>query len=197
MPIAGARVQFVMSQDETGDLVDIVLKVLETSEEGYTEWVHSRTGTLVRAELEQLPWKYLGMDAMERVSEQQTMVRLVDKHELNWYVPKKPSVSVRVHDAASGERVIGIRYRVMTRPHGAVAPQPRVSFGGTLLLDAVGKVCIIAEDKLLSLCSCWPFELLHAMFTRRQGTARISAPTHSAGIHEGQPAVFAGAGSCS
>lgn len=145
LPIAGARVRFVMSQDETGDLVDIVLTVLETSEEGCTKWVHSRTGALIRAELEHLPWKYLGMDAMERVSDQQTMVRLVSEHEMNWYVPKKPSVSVRVHDAASGERVIGIRYRVMTRPHGAAAPQPRVSFGGTLLFDAAGRVCDVCE----------------------------------------------------
>jgi hypothetical protein len=81
------------------------------------------------------------MDAMERVNEQETMVRLVSKHELNWYAPRKPSISVRVHDAASGERVIGIRYRVMTRPHGAAAPQARVSFGGALMFDGIGKVC--------------------------------------------------------
>lgn len=85
--------------------------------------------------------QYLGMDAMERVSDQETMVRLINEHEMSWSVPRKPSVSVRVHDAASGERVIGIRYRVMTRPHGSVAPQPRVSFGGTLIMDAAGKVC--------------------------------------------------------
>lgn len=60
LPIKGARVRFVMSQDETGNLVDIVLKVLETSEEGRTDWVYSRTGTLVRAELEKLPWKVSG-----------------------------------------------------------------------------------------------------------------------------------------
>ena len=102
---------------------------------------------------------------MERVSEQQTMVRLVDKHEMNWYVPRKPSISVRVHDAASGERVIGIRYRVMTRPHGAVAPQPRVSFGGTLLLDAAGKVCTISELKASIVPLLLPAFALHNLFS--------------------------------
>jgi hypothetical protein len=57
LPISGARIRFMMTQNEAGDLVDVVLKVLETSEEGYTEWVHCRTGALVRAELEFLPWK--------------------------------------------------------------------------------------------------------------------------------------------
>ena len=67
-----------------------------------------------------------------------------------------------MHDAASGERVIGIRYRVMTRPHGAVAPQPRVSFGGTLLLDAAGKVCTISELKASIVPLLLPAFALHS-----------------------------------
>jgi hypothetical protein len=99
------------------------------------------------------------------------MVRLVSEHEMHWYVPKKPSVSVRVHDAASGERVIGIRYHVMTRPHGAPVPQHRVSFGGTLVLDTAGKVCIVSLAVSAALSCpraqhCSPLEILWHVLQR-------------------------------
>jgi hypothetical protein len=144
LPVAGASIRFVMAQDELGNLCDAELGVLATSAQGCTDWVCARTGALVRAEIAELPWKYLGMDSMERVCDQEQMLRLVDEHEVQWYVPKKPTVSVRVHDAASGERVIGIHYRVMCRPHSAEPPASRVSFGGTLLLDT--RVCLNAAN---------------------------------------------------
>ena len=161
-PVAGARIRFFMAQDELGNLCDAPLGALETGEDGATGWMHARTGALVRAEVAGLPWKYLGMDSMERVCEQEQMLRLTGEHEMRWYVPKKPSVSVRVHDAASGERVIGIRYRVMSRPHTAELPPSRVSFGGTLLLDARVR--------------CEPFSAL-PLRGARPGCVAVSFPT--------------------
>lgn len=79
--------------------------------------------------------QYLGMDAIERVVDQEQARRMVGAHTFAWFVPRKPRVSVRVHDAASGERVIGVRYRVMTRPHMQPVPARRVSFGGSLIID--------------------------------------------------------------
>lgn len=84
---------------------------------------------------------YLSMDAIERVIDQEQTRRMVGAHTFTWFVPRKPRVSVRVHDAASGERVIGVRYRVMSHAHMQPAPARRVSFGGTQVIhDAVPQV---------------------------------------------------------
>lgn len=75
------------------------------------------------------------MDAIERVMDQEQTRRMVGAYTFTWFVPRKPRVSVRVHDAASGERVIGVRYRVMSQPHMRPAPARRVSFGGSQVID--------------------------------------------------------------
>ena len=75
------------------------------------------------------------MDAIERVVDQEQTRRMVGAYTFTWFVPRKPRVSVRVHDAASGERVIGVRYRVMSQPHMRPAPARRVSFGGSQVID--------------------------------------------------------------
>lgn len=75
------------------------------------------------------------MDAIERVVDQEQAQRMVGAHTFAWFVPRKPRVSVRVHDAASGERVIGVRYRVMAQAHMQPAPARRVSFGGSRIVE--------------------------------------------------------------
>lgn len=75
------------------------------------------------------------MDSIERVVDQEQARRMVGAHTFAWFVPRKPRVSVRVHDAASGERVIGVRYRVMAQAHMQPAPARRVSFGGSQIIE--------------------------------------------------------------
>jgi hypothetical protein len=142
-PVVGAVVSFFMTEDEYGERLGSHIERgrLETDASGETSWLAGRAGMLLRANLVTLPHEYLPMSDLDHPLNQLQSVRLTGEHVLEWQVPKKPRVEVRVHDAASGERIIGVQFRVMSRPHAAVQPLPRVSFGGAKLLDA-DQVCV-------------------------------------------------------
>ena len=128
--------QVVITEDEDGNLLEDPLLVAEavTNDEGSTGAIAARSGCLLQARLIKLPEQYLDMQYMDRVVEQQSTVRLTDEHTMRWEVPRKPQLAIRVHDAASGERVHGVQYRLMVRHHAPSKPQARVSFGGGITL---------------------------------------------------------------
>jgi hypothetical protein len=140
IPVPGAQIVFTMTQDENGEFVDDVIGTVETMSDGRTPWIRGRTGTLVRADIVSLPHEFLGLDSIDRVCEQEHTWRLTGEHMVHWNVPRKPRVCVRAHDAASGERIVGVHYRVMMRRHAQRPPGARVSFGGAELLQEVRKV---------------------------------------------------------
>lgn len=116
---------------EDGTLLETpeVIETAITDAAGSTGPIKARAGTNVRARIVSLPWRYLPLEYMDQLLSQPATVRLVNEHHVKWEVPAKPKVSVRVHDAASGERVHGVQYRIMVRPHVKPDEQARVTFG--------------------------------------------------------------------
>ena len=142
-PIAGVRVSVTLVEDERGEAVpphqstSAPVQHLETGADGTTPAYRGRAGSLVRADVVALPPEFVHMRHMDRVLEQTHAVRLVAMHTVDWQIPRKPSIALQVHDAASGERVLGVRYRVMVQPHAPPATLPHVSFGHTPAPSAV------------------------------------------------------------
>jgi hypothetical protein len=135
--VCNAEVRCLVIEDELGQSVDgaardVQSRLHATDQDGRTAPFAGRAGMLVRAELASLPPELLPMAYLDRLLDQQHVMRLTGVHELEWVVPRKPRIRVCSHDAASGEQVVGVRYRVMTRRHTPAALQPQVSFGGAL-----------------------------------------------------------------
>ena len=138
-PVAGVTVRFTMIETEYGELGadasagSAGTHELLTDESGRTPPFEGRAGALLRADVATLPPQLLAMQFLDHAMEQPRVVRLMSAHTLEWVLPRKPRVEVAAHDAASGERIVGVRFRVMARPHSPRAPRPRVSFGGAHL----------------------------------------------------------------
>ena len=138
VPVRGAAVRCTIIEDEQGVSLDGAAAELspspfETDASGATAWFQGRAGMLVRVDLAAVPFEYLDMTDLDRVLEQERVVRLAGAHTIEWVIPHKPQIQLRCHDVASGERVVGVQYRVMARPHAARTARPRVSFGGALV----------------------------------------------------------------
>lgn len=137
--IPGVRVRVTLIEDERGATVTTIpsnsqparqpVLDLVTGPDGTTPTYHGRAGALVRADVVDLPAAYLHMRFLDRVLDQPHTVRLAGSHSLEWQLPRKPKVMVQVHDAASGERVLGVRFRILVQPHAPAVVRPRVSFG--------------------------------------------------------------------
>lgn len=184
--LAGAVVRFVQTEDERGERVhDGGAVTLETDASGTTAWFMGRAGALMRTELVSVPPGFLSIADLDCDVPQQQVVRLTGEHTLAWRVPRKPRVEVRVHDAASGERIIGVQFRVMGRPHAASEVQPRVSFGGAKLLGASVEVCKTSTIAQVHLETRWSsaeacaHELSHKCMLAQMARRRAAEPSAS------------------
>lgn len=132
-PVAGCRVRLRVVQDAYGKAVQAhhcpVHDSLETETDasGCTAAFDSCLGAVVHAELLAVPQTYLHLDYLNQAAEQPRTVRLEGQDMLQWVIPRKPRIGVCAHDAASGERVIGVRLRVLAVPrslqHFAIQPK--------------------------------------------------------------------------
>jgi hypothetical protein len=139
--VEGVRVCCRMIQDERGEAVPAATcDSLLTGRDGHTPWFRGRAGTFVQAEIVDLPHEYLHLEYMAHVMDQLQCLRLTGSHELQWQVPRKPRVLIHVRDATSGERVVGVQYRVMVQPHTPPTAQPRVSLDAARVLDMPAEV---------------------------------------------------------
>jgi hypothetical protein len=182
-PIVGAVVLFSMMEDERGeqDGVHFRRESLETDAAGETPWFMGRAGMLIRASLVSLPHEYLPMRDLDHLLDQLQSMRLTGDHVLKWQVPRKPRVDVRVHDAASGERIIGVQFRVMCRPHAALPPHPRVSFGGAKLLDMEQvRLCCYSRLDERACVSCGHWLPLHVLEWQVPKKPRVEVRMHDA-----------------
>ena len=121
-PVAGCTVRLSVLQDAFGNALQAEGRsahdALDTTTDnsGCSAAFHGCVGALVHAELVSVPDTFLHLDFLDQATEQPRTVRLEGENVLEWVIPQKPRIAICAHDAASGERVIGVRLQVLAVP---------------------------------------------------------------------------------